>query len=482
MDESYDVAVVGAGIGGATCAALLANRGLRVLVVDQNTRPGGKAMTVDAGPYSYELWPVVGGPSLGSRFASILSELGVSDQVELLTPDEVMCLRYTSGDETRTMVGSATPTAQGAVDLVAFLDLQDADLPELVRMQSDLVGADAATLDELDDITFADWLARYDLPRSVHTYFAMQANILFVVPIDELAASEALRTIADFVRGGAGRYHAGGYGRVAEVCCDVVEARGGRVLLGARVDSVTVTDGAAQRIVTSAGTFEARAVVSNAGIQPTVLGLVGAENFMPGYVEEVRALAPSRAIVGIRYELDTEFFDHGMTIAFSDDNVMTAERFAALEEGWLPEQVSVFNVVPAVYDPSLAPPGRQMALMGTFAGSDPDLGYLEPLLDRLEESVARLWPAMGDHVVARTRYGTAQVARLSRDAVVPGQGGECIGLGQVVGQCGRHKPSARTPLAGLYLVGCDAGGYGCGTHQAADSGANVAEMVLADLT
>jgi hypothetical protein len=29
-------------------------------------------------------------------------------------------------------------------------------------------------------------------------------------------------------------------------------------------------------------------------------------------------------------------------------------------------------------------------------------------------------------------------------------------------------------------VGCDAGGYGCGTHQAVDSGVEVARMVLRD--
>ena len=52
----------------------------------------------------------------------------------------------------------------------------------------------------------------------------------------------------------------------------------------------------------------------------------------------------------------------------------------------------------------------------------------------------------------------------------------------MVGQVGRSKPDARTPLPGLYLVGCDAGGRGSGTHQAVDSGFNVAAMVDADLS
>ena len=48
----------------------------------------------------------------------------------------------------------------------------------------------------------------------------------------------------------------------------------------------------------------------------------------------------------------------------------------------------------------------------------------------------------------------------------------------MVGQAGRHKPSAKAPLQGLFYVGCDAGGYGIGIHQAVDSGINVANMVL----
>ena len=37
----YDVVVTGAGIAGLTAAALLAKRGLRVAVIDNNYSPGG---------------------------------------------------------------------------------------------------------------------------------------------------------------------------------------------------------------------------------------------------------------------------------------------------------------------------------------------------------------------------------------------------------------------------------------------------------
>lgn len=91
------------------------------------------------------------------------------------------------------------------------------------------------------------------------------------------------------------------------------------------------------------------------------------------------------------------------------------------------------------------------------------------------------WPTLGDHLVRTEAYTTRNVSHATRDAVVPGAGGECIGIAQTMEQEGRSKPNPRTPLAGLYIVGCDAGGKGVATHQAVDSGFRVADLVLADL-
>ena len=41
LRNHYDVIVIGAGLGGLTAASLLAKRGLTVLMIDQQNKPGG---------------------------------------------------------------------------------------------------------------------------------------------------------------------------------------------------------------------------------------------------------------------------------------------------------------------------------------------------------------------------------------------------------------------------------------------------------
>ena len=167
-------------------------------------------------------------------------------------------------------------------------------------------------------MTFAQFIGRYNVPQAVWSYLGMWTNVVFVVGIDLLAASEAIRTFQDFSRGGAMRYSSGGYGRLAEVCCESIERDGGRVLLKTRVERVRIEDGAVTGVVTEHGTFVAPIVVSNAGIQPTVLRLVGEEHFDKSYVSYVKGLVPSWGFMGIRYFLDRPYFDRGTYIAFTD--------------------------------------------------------------------------------------------------------------------------------------------------------------------
>ena len=139
--EQYDVIVVGAGFGGAASAALLAKHGLKTLLLDKNAQPGGKAVTISKEGFRYELWPIVGGPSLNSQFASVLEEIDMADEVELLAPETPISALLYKGRSGRyeQLIGSARPREQAdAAGLISWLQLEAEDLPGLTRLLQDM--------------------------------------------------------------------------------------------------------------------------------------------------------------------------------------------------------------------------------------------------------------------------------------------------------------------------------------------------------
>lgn len=74
--------------------------------------------------------------------------------------------------------------------------------------------------------------------------------------------------------------------------------------------------------------------------------------------------------------------------------------------------------------------------------------------------------------------GPAEVSEFTRYSVVEGQGGERVGLGQIVGQCGEYQPSPKAPIGGLFYTGADVGIVRMGTHKASGGGIKTAPMVL----
>jgi phytoene dehydrogenase-like protein len=151
--------------------------------------------------------------------------------------------------------------------------------------------------------------------------------------------------------------------------------------------------------------------------------------------------------------------------------------YVRAESGQMPEKPYVFVSTNSLF-PGMAPQGKQLVHTGMTCPADPDTDP-KPWLDKVEAEVARLWPQVFDYIEKKEYYGPAHISNLSRDSAVPGAGGECIGLGQIVGQCGKHKPSARAPIGGLFYVGADAGSTGFfANNLAVGSGINVARMVL----
>lgn len=490
MDQSdpFDAIVIGAGYGGTTVAALLARAGKRVALLDKMPRAAGKVQWLDRRGYKIEAFGAVGVPAENSRFHELTELLGLGERMEFIFPPGDMArVVYKSREHGwRSMTTSLRPSEIGPDSMERMkqtLGVGDEDLMAMAGVYATAMAMSDEDFAALDDVSFADWLRPFNLPRVMVDHLGLTMNALFVVSTDRLAASEAIFTLRQLVVGGAGRYHKGGFGRLAELCAEYVAEHGGVYLPGETVEAILVEDGRAVGVRTRQGReLRAHCVISNAGIQPTVLKLAGAAHFPADYVERVQRLEPSLSIAGCRYVFDTTVFEGAFITIFSDAGCIDDANWARMTRGEWPEVPPIVIEVETAFDPEMSPiPGHQIANFQVFVSPDPKSPMAEEAIERAERVIEELYPTLKQHIVRREPYGPRMISSMTRDAVLPGVGGEAVGLGQVVGQIGRHKPDPRTPLAGLYLVGCDAGGRGAGTHQAMDSGFHVAERVLADL-
>jgi phytoene dehydrogenase-like protein len=194
----------------------------------------------------------------------------------------------------------------------------------------------------------------------------------------------------------------------------------------------------------------------------------------------VKDLVPSWALMGYRYYLNRKVTDDPFGVVFSNQSPWSLQRFLDAKQGKASREGVLYYEVPSNYDPNAAPAGKHVLMTGSFAPADPHLTKKEIMawVDTGERILFQAFPEIEKAIERKELYTTLHVSRLTRDSVLPGQGGETIGLGQVIGQCGPNKPSVRAPVRGLFYVGCDAGGTGVGTQQAIESGRKVADEVL----
>lgn len=249
------VVVVGAGVGGLTAAALLAQAGVEVTVLEAHVDPGGCAATFTYQGYRFDAGAtLVSGFQPGGAHAIIGDRLGITWPVrrtepamQVHLPDHVVT-RWGDADcwvAERQRVFPGTERFWRAQECLAdrlwafaahappwppqsisdVVRLLAAMRPGLVSLTPGLVGNVAA------------WAYRLgNADRTFHTF--LDAQLLIAAQIVAKHAAPLYGAVAlDLAR--AGVYHVqGGVGAIAETLVQVIRAAGGRVLFKRQVTQI----------------------------------------------------------------------------------------------------------------------------------------------------------------------------------------------------------------------------------------------------
>jgi phytoene dehydrogenase-like protein len=289
----------------------------------------------------------------------------------------------------------------------------------------------------------------------------------------------------------------GGAGRLTAALVARLDARGGRVVCGARVTRVVVRDGRAVAVVTAGGEEVAaeRAVVADVGAPALYRDLVGAEHLPSSVLEDLRRFQYDNATVKVDWALDgpipwaAEAARRAGTIHLADgmDHFVAASRHLVM--GRIPARPPLVLGQMGVADPTRNPPGTETAWAYTHvpqkvrgdAGGDLagvwDFAEAEAFADRIEVEVERLAPGFRSRI--RGRYVSTPPILEAADANLVGgavNGGSAQLHQQLIFRPIPGLGRAETPVRGLYL-GSASAHPGGGVHGAC--GSNAARAALA---
>ncbi len=89
MDRNYDIVIIGSGLGGLVCGAILSKEGKKVCVVEKNDQIGGNLQTFRREGITFDTGVhYVGGLEKGRNLYQIFNYLGIMDRLELVKMDE----------------------------------------------------------------------------------------------------------------------------------------------------------------------------------------------------------------------------------------------------------------------------------------------------------------------------------------------------------------------------------------------------------
>jgi prolycopene isomerase len=464
--DAYDVAIVGAGMGGLATGALLARAGRSVLLVERHDRVGGYAHAFRRGRYLFDsAVHMVGGCEPvayegGGLIHRLLSALGVRERLDFERIDPCYAAVY-PGAETfarcdldefvRTHAGGRSSEAKGlrqvlneclnvrqetrrATELGSSFDvMRHPDrFPTLLRYRR-------ATLAQLLD----DHLDRPETKAFAATLWPYLG-----LPPSRVSFLYFATMLMSYLADGA-FYCRGSFQRLADTLAAVVTENGGEVLLRSPVRRIAVEGGRACGIVLENGQrIAAPLVVSNADAIQTVEELLGADTLPTRYAAGLSRLRPSISAFVVYAATDLELPPgtcHETFLYDSWDHEAAYRSSLAGDPSWLTV------TVPTRTDPGLAPDGQNLLILTTLVPYATASGWRsgkERFERRLLELAERRFPGL----TGRLRFVESATPR-TMERYTRNTAGAIYGWELSPSQVGPGRPATATPLPGLSLVG-----------------------------
>lgn len=452
--SQYDAIVIGSGIGGLVCSNLLAQEGMKVLVIERHYALGGYCSSFRRGKFIFDaathFYPLLGNPT--TMTGRLLQKLGVPtrwvkmDPVDQFHfPDGNHFLVPADFSDYLRKLKQRFPDQVEQIDIF-FAEVRDAYLYGLLRYFKDVPNDKASrfesyTLEQKLNEHFRDYRLRALLMADASHWGSPPSRTSFLF--------DSILRLSYFL---GNYYPVGGSQAFADDLGKMLEERGGHILLNGDVKRILTAEGS---VAGALGTttsrsrpqpFEFRApiVVSNADVIHTYTNLVGEENCGREVIDRILKLRPSRAC----------FLMHlGLT---GLDRRLIEEVHGYHWFSWNPNDIerTFFKLFsPTMYEPRVAPPAHDILIVQKTdpvpwdAVTDWHAHKLQ-VEEQVMSALRRLIPGIDGHIVVKLSATASTSYRFTNN-----YRGAMLGWEMAPDQLGDNRPANTTPIKNLYLVG-----------------------------
>jgi len=476
---SYDVIIIGAGLGGLTAAAKLSREGKKVLLIEQHSIPGGCATTFKRKDLKIEVGlHMIDGLDDGDPKLKIFKELGILDNLEFkrvpefyrfVKPGVDMIIPDNYKEAIKVLAERFPAEKKGILKFFKIILALRKEIFRVPRQKwrmllsmplfpflvPNLMIRENATVGKLLDTLFKD----EDLKLVLLANLGYYHNDPYTMTLLYYSVAQG-----SFFSGG-GYFIKGGSQMLSDYLASVVENHGGKIIYRHTVDEIIIENGVATGVKYSKESATkgerqsayGKCIVANAAL-PNVIGkllkdtqaktklsnAVGNLGIAPSILSVYLGFRTPPKDLGNRY-YSTIFFDGGLS---------SQREIVEYHHADLSKRISIF-VDYSLLDSGLAPEGKSVGVICAMDYiSDWDTLRKEQYEERKELAAKtligrldKLIPGIKDEI---EYYEVATPLTIRRYTLNPE--GTAYGYAQIPRQAGRRRVKIQSPIGNLFFA------------------------------
>jgi len=460
----YDVIIIGAGLGGLVCGALLAQKGLRVVIFEKRSKVGGCCTSFTRKGFTFDLSvQSIGGWRQGERVRRLLDGMGLGEAIEFIPLDPAR--EYYFPDR---KVYQYTDLSSHIEYLSSFFPQESEGINEVYQIYHSIS-------EEIDRFPHTlSWFEPTRFAREFPFTFQYREKTLLellngvikdprlkvilgvrssyaLLPPSRLSVIAMASLEMSYLKGGVavlkGRMEA-----LPQLVAEGFKRCGGMVQTRQEVTGIMVEGNEAVGVrLKNKETITSKVIVSNADATSTFLEMIGDEYLPSSWTKRLKGMKPSFSYfiiyLGVNGELDLSCSNNEIFPGYDLE-----EEYRYLEEGKIAPSTPYYCLAPSLLNPSHAPQGYSTLCLSYKApyrlSGAWNRDVRRAIAERIIAQAEAIVPNLRQRIFTETSSTPLTIERMTGN-----RWGAAYGWAQIPRQAGIYRLSRVSPIDRLYMTG-----------------------------